>query len=312
MAVPSQSQPRDLQGSSQTQSQQRTLPLPSTLLSDFSQPTEDVSKSEIVSASVSTQLPNVHSLPPDEPKSAPCTDCTPNQNGFARNKLDLLPSAVSFITEEVIDNETPTSFNLKREMFSQMQIIGQFNCGFILTRLSLPDCEKELILIIDQHAADERYRLEMLMAQIETSQSESQLASHSQRLIIPLTIALSIQDWLFFQEHQADFNQLGFLAQPSSHQENSVSISAVPMVAGITLNGEEFLDVLALMRESKFNGLHQLDRVITVLASKACRGAVMIGEPLDLPKMKTIVSNLANLDKPWVTKWILHYILTKF
>ena len=37
-----------------------------------------------------------------------------------------------------------------------MRVIGQFNCGFIITIL------RGDIFILDQHACDEKYRLELI------------------------------------------------------------------------------------------------------------------------------------------------------
>lgn len=41
-------------------------------------------------------------------------------------------------------------------MFAEMEVIGQFNLGFILTRLGAD------LFIVDQHATDEKYNFEML------------------------------------------------------------------------------------------------------------------------------------------------------
>jgi DNA mismatch repair protein PMS2 len=45
---------------------------------------------------------------------------------------------------------------ISQDMFAKMEILGQFNLGFIVTRLG-PD-----LFIIDQHATDEKYNFEML------------------------------------------------------------------------------------------------------------------------------------------------------
>ncbi len=50
----------------------------------------------------------------------------------------------------------------------------------------------------------------------------------------------------------------------------------------------------------EYHSLASLRRVSMALASKACRSAVMIGESLSHAQMKTIVSNLAHMRKPWV------------
>lgn len=43
-----------------------------------------------------------------------------------------------------------------KDMFKEMEVIGQFNLGFIVTKL------KSDLFIIDQHATDEKYNFEML------------------------------------------------------------------------------------------------------------------------------------------------------
>lgn len=45
---------------------------------------------------------------------------------------------------------------LSKDMFSKMKIIGQFNLGFIITKL------QDDLFIIDQHASDEKYNFETL------------------------------------------------------------------------------------------------------------------------------------------------------
>lgn len=40
-------------------------------------------------------------------------------------------------------------------------------------------------------------------------------------------------------------------------------------------------------------------KVYQMLASRACRSSVMIGDTLDIKKMSSMVSNLANLESPW-------------
>lgn len=47
---------------------------------------------------------------------------------------------------------------ISKEMFKQMSIVGQFNHGFIITKL------KSDLFIVDQHASDEKYNFEHLQA----------------------------------------------------------------------------------------------------------------------------------------------------
>ncbi|XP_030901475.2 mismatch repair endonuclease PMS2 isoform X2 [Melopsittacus undulatus] len=48
---------------------------------------------------------------------------------------------------------------ISKEMFAEMEIIGQFNLGFIIAKLNSD------LFIIDQHASDEKYNFEMLQQQ---------------------------------------------------------------------------------------------------------------------------------------------------
>lgn len=57
----------------------------------------------------------------------------------------------------------------RKDMFKQMEIIGQFNLGFIITKLNSD------IFMIDQHATDEKYNFEML---------QQHTALQGQRLIV--------------------------------------------------------------------------------------------------------------------------------
>ncbi|XP_040086967.1 mismatch repair endonuclease PMS2 isoform X2 [Oryx dammah] len=59
---------------------------------------------------------------------------------------------------------------ISKTMFAEMEIIGQFNLGFIITKLNAD------IFIVDQHATDEKYNFEML---------QQHTVLQGQRLIVP-------------------------------------------------------------------------------------------------------------------------------
>jgi DNA mismatch repair protein PMS2 len=43
----------------------------------------------------------------------------------------------------------------------------------------------------------------------------------------------------------------------------------------------------------------KLPKLVSLLASRACRSAVMIGTPLSAPEMRLIVNNLSSMEQPW-------------
>lgn len=67
------------------------------------------------------------------------------------------------------DNETAEKElqkNISKDMFSKMEIVGQFNLGFIIAKLDND------LFIIDQHASDEKYNFEQLQ---ESTVMENQM-----------------------------------------------------------------------------------------------------------------------------------------
>jgi DNA mismatch repair protein PMS2 len=84
---------------------------------------------------------------------------------------------------------------ISKSDFEHMTILGQFNLGFILTRL------RDDLWIVDQHAADEKYNFEDL-------QRNTQI--RSQRLVRPMKLELSRMDEEVAREHEDVLRQNGF------------------------------------------------------------------------------------------------------
>lgn len=76
-----------------------------------------------------------------------------------------------------------------------MEIIGQFNLGFIIARL------EDDLFIIDQHASDEKFRFEKLS-------NETKLKT--QKLIVPKLLNFSALNETILIEHQQTFEDNGF------------------------------------------------------------------------------------------------------
>lgn len=77
----------------------------------------------------------------------------------------------------------------------QMNIIGQFNLGFIIARLN------DDLFIIDQHATDEKFRFEKLSRETKLK---------TQKLISPKTLSLSVVNETILIKYQQIFTDNGF------------------------------------------------------------------------------------------------------
>lgn len=184
--------------------------------------------------------------------------------------------------------EEPVEDSLSIEDFKRMEIIGQFNCGFILTKL-IRSATNTLLYIVDQHAADERFRLELL----ERTEFEN---ARSQTLVVPKVLNFDQDDLRIIIEQIDDLKSIGFSFDQSQR------LITVPSFAGLTLNDEDLFDIIHSIRDNPIlkPSLKLCSRVGKTLASKACRSAIMIGAPLSFPQMSTIVKNLAELERPWI------------
>ena len=84
---------------------------------------------------------------------------------------------------------------LKKEDFKRMEILGQFNLGFIIGKLDND------LYIIDQHASDEKYNYETL---------QNTTVMHQQPLVQPLQLELTAGEELIILDHMQVFVKNGF------------------------------------------------------------------------------------------------------
>lgn len=161
--------------------------------------------------------------------------------------------------------------------FKRMQIIGQFNQGFILC--TLEKNQRHLLIAVDQHAADEIYNFESL---------KSSFVLKKQKLLQPIELNLSALQSLVLEESMAIFEKNGFFVSDNR-------LVAIPMYQGVLFSVDDFYVLL----EDVAKGVTVSGKYRDIMATKACRKSVMIGSGLCLKDMRAIVDNLAFLDLPW-------------
>ncbi|XP_076172313.1 mismatch repair endonuclease PMS2 isoform X2 [Ptiloglossa arizonensis] len=125
---------------------------------------------------------------------------------------------------------------LTKESFLKMEIIGQFNLGFIITRL------EEDLFIIDQHATDEKFRFEKLNNEIQLK---------TQKLIVPKSLNLSSLNEAILIEHQKTFEDNGFTFKINSEAAtgNRVDLTGIPVDGGWQFGQEDIEELIFLIRE---------------------------------------------------------------
>ena len=171
-----------------------------------------------------------------------------------------------------------------------MRVVGQFNLGFIIALLR---CD---LFIIDQHAADEKHRYELL---------RRQRAVQQQPLITPLPLQLSPAQAALMLDHLPVFTANGFSFTPPSSPP--LCLSAIPYAHDRQFGVQDVHELLELLAEggggrgggAGGDGGVLLPQLLQVYASRACRSAVMIGDALDSGGMRRIVGNMAEMEQPW-------------
>ncbi|MCX7927815.1 MAG: DNA mismatch repair endonuclease MutL [Candidatus Omnitrophica bacterium] len=117
------------------------------------------------------------------------------------------------------------------------------------------------LLILDQHAAQERISFEQLQMQIEKGSLEIE------QLAVPITIPLSIQEKTLWQQMQEFLEKLGF--QTSLFDKDILAIHTYPRI----ISNPEIAIRNLLNTEQNTQPIYDME----ALARRACRGSVMAG-----------------------------------
>lgn len=171
-----------------------------------------------------------------------------------------------------------------------MEIIGQFNLGFIIARLNND------LFIIDQHASDEKFRFEKL-------NNETRLKT--QKLIVPKPMDVSTVNETILIEHKQIFEDNGFFfnIDPEAESGHRVHLTAIPVSGNWQFGQEDIEELVFFIREGGVGNARddklRPTRVRQMLASRACRSAVMIGTALSLNDMQRLVKQMAKMENPW-------------
>ncbi|GFE55443.1 DNA mismatch repair protein [Babesia ovis] len=204
------------------------------------------------------------------------------------------------------------------KVFLKMKVCGQFNQGFIIAKLAgekNKDGEVQYsVYLIDPHAADEKAKFEQYNANV---------AIHKQPLVCPRRIDLSPFHQQVVQANLELLNDNGFSVIVVSKDEEptreaGVYLGSFPQLMGQILGEEDFV---SFVHELAKNGhipqpgtaasempkvlwgtktiMPRPKRIWSILANRACKDAVKLGEPLSMKQMVVIKDRLAGLIHPW-------------
>ncbi|ODN04620.1 Mismatch repair endonuclease PMS2 [Orchesella cincta] len=175
---------------------------------------------------------------------------------------------------------------LSKDMFSRMEIIGQFNLGFVIVKNG-PD-----LFIVDQHASDEKFNFEDL---------QRNFTLQGQVLIRPLDLQLPAisENIIIDNVHLFQKNGFDFIISPDEEPTKRVKLSKIPYSKNTEFGKSDIEELIFMMEDASDKVLFRPSKVRDLLASRACRKSVMIGTALNLKEMRGIVDHMGEMDQPW-------------
>ncbi|KAK5850602.1 hypothetical protein PBY51_001468 [Eleginops maclovinus] len=174
---------------------------------------------------------------------------------------------------------------ISKDMFKEMEIIGQFNLGFIIAKLNSD------IFMIDQHATDEKYNFEML---------QQHTVLQGQKLIVPQKLHLTAVSENVLMENIEIFRKNGFefLIDEDGQVMERVKLVSLPTSKNWTFGPGDIEELIFMLSDSP-GVMCRPSRVRQMFASRACRKSVMIGTALSVTEMKKLLVHMGEIEQPW-------------
>uniref|UniRef100_A0A0E0M4A1 MutL C-terminal dimerisation domain-containing protein n=1 Tax=Oryza punctata TaxID=4537 RepID=A0A0E0M4A1_ORYPU len=172
------------------------------------------------------------------------------------------------------------------------------NC-FEEARVLLQLDKKFIPVISGEHAADERIRLEELRRKVLSDDGRGiTYLSSEEDLVLPET------GFQLFQKYMQQIQSWGWIINSSNscesfkknmnvlrRQSRLLTLAAVPCILGVTLTGKDLMDFIQQLDDTDGSSAFP-PAVIRILNFKACRGAIMFGDPLLPSECSLIIEEL--------------------
>lgn len=175
--------------------------------------------------------------------------------------------------------------NISKDMFQRMEVLGQFNLGFIIAKLDSD------LFIVDQHASDEKFNFE---------DQQRNTTIKSQRLIAPQKLELTAANEAILMDNVEIFRKNGFEFEidPNAEAMKKIKLVSLPTSRNWTFGVEDIEELIFMLSDSP-GVMCRPSRVRKMFASRACRMSIMVGTALNHAQMKKILCHMGEIEHPW-------------
>lgn len=174
----------------------------------------------------------------------------------------------------------PSNNVIVTESFDQMEIIGQWNKSFLITRLGSD------IYAIDQHAACEAQNFEKL---------RKQTTKRKQKLLNPFIIKASPEDLENAEIYKEEISKFGF---DYDVKDDYIQVYSVPSDKNVVNDMSDFQELIGLIHDVP-TSTPMTHNARIQLAYHACHSSVRVGDAMDTNQIRKLLHRMANSDYPW-------------
>ncbi|WP_430504372.1 DNA mismatch repair endonuclease MutL [Haloparvum sp. PAK95] len=231
----------------------------------------DVDEEDTGSAATEEPEPAATDTATDAPSGDPMADTSRTRAGDLGGRATAADAEsddpTQSPTRHVVDaasqrtlDGTETTAEREYEGLPRLRVLGQLHDTYVVAEA--PDG----LVLIDQHAADERVNYERLQAEFADGAATQALAE-------PVRVELTAREAALFAEYTDELAEIGFRAERAGDRE--VVVSGVPAVFDATLDPELLQDVLTSFVDEAGDGAAPVTDVVDeLLADLACYPSV--------------------------------------
>ncbi|HKM03883.1 MAG TPA: DNA mismatch repair endonuclease MutL [Lachnospiraceae bacterium] len=211
-----------------------------------------------------------------------------NDKGLAMPKNDnihanIIKSKDHILVEKHVQMNLFEEKILSKEARDQYKILGQlFDTYWIIGF-------QDKVLFVDQHAAHEKVKYEMLLKKIKNNKITSQILNP------PIVVTLSSKEETVFKQYFEEIHSLGF--EIEEFGGNEFTIRGVPSDLYGCNEKQLFIEMIDEMMEGPIKGTPNI--ILEKLASMSCKAAVKGNNTLSKEEASQLIDQLLELDNPY-------------
>ncbi|WWC66317.1 uncharacterized protein I206_100218 [Kwoniella pini CBS 10737] len=227
------------------------------------------------------------------------------KNALNKVKEGALTDAAGLSNKNMQLAEEALNRVISKEDFNKMEVLGQFNKGFIIARLvhsakinqkSEEIQETDDLFIIDQHASDEKYNFETL---------QRTTIIKGQALIKPRPLQLTASDEIIAIENLDILSKNGFDVKINEDalpgKGERINLISMPISKETIFDFKDLEQLLHLLSDNSITQgqMVRCSKARSMFAMRACRKSIMIGKSLTKLQMINLLKNMGTIDQPW-------------